>query len=148
MKYLLVCLLFVGTFAAVVEQDQSPIQKVVKLITEMKAQTVKEGEQDLAAYDKYTCWCETTTSQKSAAIEAAETKIQELSSFIEGAAAKEGELKIEISGLEDDLVSDKDALATATAMRNEQNDAFEVEEADMKETLGLLGEPLTVLNKV
>merc|ERR1719473_2097222 len=84
----------------------SPIQKVVTLVTEMKAQTIKEGEQDLEAYDKYKCWCETTTSEKTAAIEAAEAKLQELGSFVEEAAAKEGELKTEIAGLEDDLAKD------------------------------------------
>jgi len=126
----------------------SPIQKVVKLVTEMKAQTVQEGEDDLAAYDKYKCWCETTTSEKSAAVAAATQKIQELTSFVEEAAAKEGELKTEIAGLEDDIVADKDSLASATSMRNEQNAEFTTEEADMKETITLLTEALEVLNKV
>jgi len=71
-----------------------------------------------------------------------------LTSFVEEAAAKEGELKTEIAGLEDDMVSDKDALASATSMRNEQNEEFAAEEADMKETIGLLGEALVVLKKV
>merc|ERR1719401_1295025 len=118
----------------------SPIQKVVKLVTEMKAQTIKEGEEDLAAYDKYKCWCETTTSEKSAAVDAATQKIQELTSFVEEAAAKEGELKTEISGLEEDIASDTDALATATKTREEQNSDFEKEAADFKETIGLLNE--------
>jgi len=138
------------TLDSAVLQDEklSPIQKVVKLVTEMKAQTVKEGEEDLAAYDKYKCWCETTTSEKSAAVTAATQKIQELTSFVEEAAAKEGELKTEIAGLEDDIVADKDSLASATSMRNEANAEFATEEADMKETIGLLTEALEVLNKV
>merc|ERR1719191_667360 len=128
--------------------DLSPIQKVVTLIKEMKAQTIKEGEEDLAAYDKYKCWCETTTADKTAAIEAAQTKIQELTSFVEEAAAKEGELKTEIAGLEEDIAADTEALSSATAMRKEQKGEFEAEEADMKETLGLLSEAIGVLSKV
>jgi len=126
----------------------SPIQKVVTLVTEMKAQTIKEGEQDLMAYDKYKCWCETTVGEKTAAISAAEQKLSELNSFVEGAAAKEGELKTEIGALEDDIAADTEALKAATAMRAEENEKFSVEEADMKETLGLLGEAIAVLNKV
>merc|ERR1719454_1998645 len=126
----------------------SPIQKVVTLIKEMKAQTIKEGEEDLAAYDKYKCWCETTTGEKSAAIDAATQKIQELTSFVEEAAAKEGELKTEIAGLEDDIAADTDALASATALRNKENEEFKAEEADMKETLALLSEAIGVLGKV
>merc|ERR1719326_2709372 len=107
--------------------DLSPIQKVVTLVTEMKAQTIKEGEEDLEAYDKYKCWCETTEAEKTDAIAAAQQKLQELTSFVEEAAAKEGELKTEIAGLEDDIAADKDALASATAMRAEQNAEFETE---------------------
>jgi len=126
----------------------SPIQKVVTLVTEMKAQTIKEGEEDLAAYDKYKCWCETTTSDKTAAIAAAEAKLGELGSFVEEAAAREGELKTELAGLEADIAADTEALDTATKLRNEENEKFVGEEADMKETLGLLGEAVATLSKV
>jgi len=126
----------------------SPIQKVVTLVTEMKAQTAKEGEEDLSAFDKYKCWCETTTSEKTAAIEAAETKLEELGSFVEEATAKEGELKTEIAGLTDDIAADTEALASASSMRDESNKEFETEAADFKETLGLLAEALTTLSKV
>merc|ERR1719379_239149 len=103
----------------------TPIQKVVTLLREMKGQTTKEGEQDLEAYDKYMCWCETTEAEKTAAIKAAEQKIQELTSFVEEAAAKEGELKTEIAALEEDIAADQDALQSATSMRNEQNAEFQ-----------------------
>jgi len=152
MRCFILCLLL-GAAVAVPSASQtnlnlSPIQKVVTLVTEMKAQTEKEGEQDLAAYDKYMCWCETTKSEKSAAIEAAETKLQELESFVEEAAAKEGELKTEIAGLTEDIAADTEALATATTMRNEENAEFETQEADMKETIGLLAGAITTLSKV
>jgi len=134
--------------AALTNINDSPIQKVVTLVREMKDQTIKEGEQDLEAYDKYTCWCETTTAEKTAAIDDAETKLKELGSFVEEAAAKEGELKTEIAGLEEDIASDTDALATATKTRDDQHNDFEAEEADMKETIGLLTEAVTILSKV
>jgi chromosome segregation ATPase len=133
---------------SVFSSSLSPIQKVVKLITEMKAQTVKEGEEDQTAYDKYKCWCLTTESEKTDAVKAAEAKIEELTSFIAEAAAKEGELKTEIAGLEEDIAADKEALATATEMREKENAEFKAEEADMKETLSLLSEAITVLSKV
>jgi len=126
----------------------TPVQKVVKLVTEMKAQTIKEGEDDLEAYNKYKCWCESSEAEKTDAVKAAETKLQELGSFVEEAAAKEGELKTEIAALEDDIAADQDALASATSMRAKENNEFEAEEADMKETLGLLSEAVAVLSKV
>lgn len=150
---LLLHLLLVG--AVVDEPDKSvfsstlsPIQKVVKLITEMKAQTIKEGEEDKTAYDKYKCWCETTEAEKTDAVKAAEATIEELTSFIAEAAAKEGELKTEIAGLEADIAADKDSLAEATSMRAKENGEFKAEEADLKETLSLLSEAIAVLSKV
>jgi len=133
---------------ASVDPNLSGIQKVVILLREMKAQTIKEGDQDREAYDKYMCWCETTEAEKKAAIKAAEDKIEELEAFLEDAAAKEGELKTEIAALEEDLASDREALATATSMRNEEHENFLAEEADLKETLGLLREAISVLSKV
>jgi len=100
------------------------------------------------AYDKYKCWCVTTEQEKKDAIAAAEAKIEELNGFLEEAAAKEGELKTEIAGLEEDIAKDKDALASATAMRASENKEFSEEEADLKETLGLLAEAINVLSKV
>lgn len=134
--------------SASVDPKLSGIQKVVVLLKEMKEQTVKEGDQDLEAYNKYMCWCETTEAEKTAAIKAAEEKIAELEAFLEGAAAKEGELKTEIAGLEEDITADTEALASATAMRKEEHDKFLAEEADLKETLGLLSEAIAVLSKV
>merc|ERR1719261_1786665 len=126
----------------------SPIDKVVTLITEMKAQTEKEAKEDMKAYDKYKCWCETTEGEKTAAIDAAKKHLDELNAFVEEAAGKEGELKTEIAGLTDDIAKDKDALASATSMRAGENKDFLAEEADLKETLDLLSQAIAVLSKV
>merc|ERR1719215_1367270 len=104
--------------------ESSPIDKVVTLITEMKAQTEKEATEDMEAYDKYKCWCETTEKEKTAAIAAAKTHIDDLNAFVEEAAGKNGQLKTEIAGLEDDIADDKAALATATSVRAEENKDF------------------------
>ena len=71
-----------------------------------------------------------------------------MTTFLEEAAAKEGELKTEIAGLEEDIAADKDALAEATAVRKKEKDAFQAEETDMKETIALLTEAVAVLEKV
>merc|ERR1719261_1035712 len=100
-----------------VSDGQSPIQKVVALVKDMKAQTEKEAEEDLAAYDKYMCWCQTVKSEKTAAVEEAQASIASLEAFVEEAATKEGQLKTEIGQLEDDIAEDKDSLASAISLR-------------------------------
>jgi hypothetical protein len=126
---------------------QSPIQKVVALIKDMKAQTEKEAEDDLKAYDEYMCWCKTVKSDKTAAVKEAQAAIATLEAFVEEAAAKEGQLKTEIAALADDIESDKDSLASATALRVKEAAEFAAEEADQKETLDLLGQAIGVIAK-
>jgi len=145
---LLPCAIMAGLAPSAINAKSSPIDKVVTLISEMKATTEKEAAEDMEAYDKYKCWCITSEKEKTDAIAAAQAKLAELESFLEKAAGKEGELKTAIAGLEEDIAEDTDALASATSMREEENKEFLGEQADMKETLGLLSEAISVLNKV
>eukprot|EP00928_Gymnodinium_smaydae_P032977 TRINITY_DN23746_c2_g1_i1.p1 TRINITY_DN23746_c2_g1~~TRINITY_DN23746_c2_g1_i1.p1 ORF type:complete len:726 (-),score=232.79 TRINITY_DN23746_c2_g1_i1:79-2187(-) len=128
--------------------DQSPLQKVVTLIQEMKVQVEKEASEDEQAYEKYACWCKTNDKEKTEAIEDATTRIEGLVAFLEEGVAKEGQLKSEIEGLEGDIADDKDALAEATALRAKEKKEFEAAEADMKETLAALKEAVSVLSSV
>jgi len=133
--------------ASAANVESSPIDKVVTLITEMKAQAEKEAKEDMEAYDKYKCWCETTEAEKTAAIKAAQKHLADLNAFIEYAAGKEGELKSEIAGLEDDIAADNSALGTATSVREKESDEFAAMEADSKESIGLLTQAIDVLTK-
>jgi hypothetical protein len=128
--------------------DEGPIRKVITLIEEMKATVEKDGSDDLEAYDKYMCWCETNDKEKTTAIENAETRIAELTAFIEEAAATEGQLKTEIAGLAADIEEDTTALETATGVREKEHSDFLEVEADMKETRGLLKGAMDTLSKV
>jgi len=130
------------------DPSKSPIQKVVILLTEMKAQVEKEGDLDREAYDKYKCWCITSEKEKTASVTAAEAKIEELTAFIEEAAGTEGNLKTEIATLEADIAEDTDALETATAMKEKETAEFTADEEYMKTTLAALTEAVTVLSKV
>jgi len=128
--------------------DSTAIRKVVTLLEEMKVQVEKEASEDKAAYDKYMCWCKNNEEAKTEAISAAESRIEELTALLEELAAREARLNTEIAGLKQDIADDQDALASATAMRNKESEAFKAEEADLKETLALLGEAVGVLSKV
>ena len=59
-----------------IDADMRPIRKVITLLQEMKATCEKEGAEDLAAYGKYSCWCQTNEKEKNAAIEIAEQRIE------------------------------------------------------------------------
>merc|ERR1719253_503659 len=130
------------------EANVSPIRKVVMLIEEMKVQTEKDAKADLESYDKYMCWCKTNDAAKTTAIADAQATIEELTAFVEESKAKEGQLKTEIGQLQTDIAEDTDALATATATREKENEEFKATETDLTETIGLLKESVEILSKV
>lgn len=134
--------------SSAISADMRPIRKVITLIQEMKVQAEKDAEADSVAYEKYMCWCTTNRKEKTAAITNAEQRIDELSIALDEGKAKEGAFKSEIASLADDIGSDKDALATATSVREKEKEAFLAEEADMKETRSLLAQAIEVLAKV
>jgi hypothetical protein len=145
---LALALLDVASAQSKIAVGQRPITKVVTLLGEMKTQVEKDAKADLEAYDKYNCWCETNEKEKTEAIANAEQRISELSAFIEEAAARQGELKTDIEGLAADIAEDTEALQTATATRAKEHAEFLSTEADMKETRGLLGQSVEVLQGV
>eukprot|EP00928_Gymnodinium_smaydae_P011260 TRINITY_DN14179_c0_g1_i1.p1 TRINITY_DN14179_c0_g1~~TRINITY_DN14179_c0_g1_i1.p1 ORF type:complete len:740 (-),score=236.85 TRINITY_DN14179_c0_g1_i1:83-2302(-) len=128
--------------------EQSPLRKVVTLLEEMKGQVEKEAAKDQSVYERYACWCKTNDREKTGAIEEATGRLQELSSFVEGAVAKQGELKSEIESLEQGVREDSDALQQAEALRAREKEEFEAQQADMKETLSALNQAIDVLAKV
>lgn len=137
-----------GEPTSALRSDMSPVRKVVTLLEEMKEQVEKEASDDQLAHEKYMCWCKTNEEAKTQAISDAERRIEGLAALIEEMIAKESRLKTEIEGLKQGIVEDQDALATATATREKESAAFQAEEADLKETLGLLKEAVAVLSKV
>jgi hypothetical protein len=130
------------------QSKASPIGKVVKLITEMKATAEKEQKADQDAYDKYSCWSLTNEKEKKDAISANTLSVQENEAFVEEAAGTSGKLTEEIKGLKSDIEEDEAALDSANEQREKENEAFQAEEADMKETIDLLGSAVSTLSKV
>merc|ERR1719433_1450214 len=128
-------------------QKPTPIQRVVKLLQEMKGQLEKEAGSDLQAYDKMVCWCETNDKAKTKAIEDAEAKIEELMAEVEMRAGKEGELKAKIAQAKKEIAQQKEALATATAIREKERAAFREEESESVQAVTMLKNAIQVLSK-
>jgi hypothetical protein len=125
----------------------TPVQRVVKLLEEMKVTLTKEMDEDSALYDKLACWCNTNEYEKSASIKEAEARMSDLSSTIEGNTAKVAELKTAIAQLEADVASNKQALAKATEMREKESKAFHKGEVGSIQAIENLKAALTVLGK-
>lgn len=139
----------VQTWTRALENSDSanPVKRVVNLLKEMHQTLQTEMEEDEELFEKLECWCSTGKYEKKEAIEAGNAKMDELSSADEQGFAHSKELKIQIGELEAQVASDKEALATASAKREEDLQAFQGMETDSIQALENLKAALVVLSK-
>jgi len=126
---------------------KSPIQRVVSLLTKMRAELDKEAKDEAAMYDKMVCWCETNEKEKNKAIADAEALDKELSADIESRAAKFGELSTEIASLKEQIAADTAALKKATAIREKNAAALNDEENELMQNVVNVKNAIEVLSK-
>jgi hypothetical protein len=110
---------------------ETPVAKVVRLLTDMKGRLESEAKQDAELYDQLACWCETNKKDKDSAVDMSEKQITELTSSIEALAAKSAELKANIKRLMTEVAQNTAALNTATAIREKENAEFSGSEDEL-----------------
>merc|ERR1719274_483257 len=98
-------------------------------------------------YDKLACWCKVNGEGKDTAVEIAGTKVSDLNSKIKALTAKSSELDESIKTQESEVAANKEALASATSMREEALSKFRDEEKDMILSIDSLKNALVVLEK-
>merc|ERR1719265_2056171 len=92
-------LLVVLAGAAVASAEQAavtPIEKVITLLEDLKAEVESEGSGEAATYDEFACFCKDMTAQKSEAITSGQDLIDQLSAEIEAKTAEKAELLTEV----------------------------------------------------
>merc|ERR1719146_39382 len=113
----------------------------------MQDTLMEEKKKDEEIYEKMSCWCEVNDKEKTASVAAAERAIDQLTSTIEEKTALSAQLKGEIEGLEAEMEKAKEAIDTATAMREEEKAEFTTEEKELIDTVDALTRAVEVLGK-
>jgi hypothetical protein len=126
-------------------QSASPIDRVVELIDGLRAKIVADGEAEQTVYDKYACWCESTTARKAAAIEDAKTLIEELAKRILELKGRLGTYVAEIAKLEKDIAETTEAINKAEELRAKEHEAYIKKKGDLEHALENLIKAIDVL---
>merc|ERR1719199_2260830 len=111
-----------------------PVTKVVELIEELKAKIEADGKMEQKIYDKYACWCETTTARKASDIHQGMADIKSLGSKILSLKGKVATLSSEISELSKSMSDNRQAQDEATGIRQKENGEYMGEKAEMEQT--------------
>jgi len=125
----------------------SPVEKVVKVLQNMQLQLESEQKEDSAASEKMSCWCETNEKEKTAAVDLAKQTIADLTAAIEMGAAKSAELETTLAKIAKAIAKNKEALASATALRSKENGEFTSEETELTSSLASVSSAVDALAK-
>merc|ERR1719217_1599041 len=130
--------LFALFFAAAYATEVTPVEKVIGLISDMKAQTEEEGKKEAKTYDEFACFCKDATAEKSKSIQDGQDNIETLSATIE----KKDATKVEKMTEEADRKKKQEELAmklsNTKAEFKKAESVFRVNEADMNAQLSEL----------
>jgi chromosome segregation ATPase len=140
-----VALLLASLSAA--KETESPVDKVVELLADLKAKIEADGRTEQALYDKYACWCEETTARKATAIEEGKSQIESLSQLILELNAAQGSDTATIAKLEKDIAETKDSIAKAEALRKKEAGEYTQQQAELTQAIAQLEKAIKVLSE-
>jgi chromosome segregation ATPase len=128
-------LIFFVTFFSVSALEETPVQKVARLLNEMKDQLNEDAKSDEDLFEKLGCFCATNKKDKTEAVAAAEKAIISYKNRIEELTAKSAEYSAAITRLNGEIAKATAALDQATSIREKENGEFTDSEKELMESL-------------
>jgi peptidoglycan hydrolase CwlO-like protein len=138
--------LVLGAFARFANSEDGPVTRVVSLLEELQGKIEADGEAEQKVYDKFACWCETTTGRKAAAITEAREELKQLGTTILKLKGTIATRAAEIKELIADIKDNEEAQKKATKIRAKENAAYMAERAETQQAAAAMEKALTVLS--
>merc|ERR1712227_554222 len=104
-----------------------PIEKVVNLLEDLQGKIKSDGKVEQQVYDKFACWCETTSGRKADAIKAANQNLRSMGQSILTLKGQIAVLSSEMAKLQEDMDKNQEEQADATNIRQKENAAYTAE---------------------
>jgi len=125
----------------------SPVTRVVELLKGLAAQAEKEGKVEEGLYEDFVCWGKSIINQKTASNAAAESRIDELETYIADLDSGRIELTSERTDLEKDIATLMSDMESATALRKKEKADFEDAEKEMNQAITALKSAIDTLDE-
>jgi len=125
--------------------SQTPVTRVVGLLTELEAKIQSDGKLEGESYDKYACWCENTLGRKANDISTGKEQIEDLETLIKKLKAEIATHGAEIGQLKGDIAGNVESQREATEVREKGNMDFEEEKTESEQCIGALEAAIKVL---
>lgn len=124
----------------------NPIRRVVTLLQQMQEKVGAEARRDEETFEKFMCYCSQGAKDLALAIRGAEDKIEQLTSALEEAKARESQIDAKLKTNKADRQDAKDAVAKATEIRNKEASAFARESEDLSTNVAALSKAIDAIS--
>lgn len=121
-----------------VAQPTTPVGKVVKMLEDLITATEAEGAQEATGYDKFACFCKTTTDAKSTAIKSGHDTINTESSTIASKTASKEEEEARLKQLVDDHSEMTNRLQQLTLTHGKNEGEYNSHSQDVSKAISSL----------
>merc|ERR1719305_292989 len=125
----------------------NPIRKVVTMLQNMVKKVEAEGEKETELFEKYMCYCKNGASDLAKSIDDAGVKIPQLEADITEGEAKKKQLDEDIKQHQADRSAAKDAMASATALREKEAAAYAKESSEDSANIAATAKAMTAIEK-
>jgi len=116
--------------ALAIEEDVSPIEKVVTMLEDLQTEVLVEGKAEAKTYDKFACFCKDMTEEKTEMIQENTDWLAELEAEIGGQFTKREEFDLKIAEVTNVIAEREKEMKAADDQRAKDNADFKVAEAD------------------
>jgi len=125
--------------------SSNPIRKVVGMMEKMAAKIEAEGEAEAELFEKFECYCKSTSADLEKSIESATTNpvTQE---DIDAKKAKIKTLEAEVEKIKDDRIAEENTLKSAESQRSKEHEHFVEETTEENATIKSLGSAMDALD--
>jgi len=126
---------------------QSPIGKVLQMISDLESKVIGEGEESQKAYDEFAEFCEDRNTEVSNEIKTGKAQVEDLSATIDKEAADIETLSAKIEDLASTTSTAEKELKEATDIRTSENSEFVKVEKDLEETIDTIKRASGIIEK-
>mmetsp|Transcript_13593 Transcript_13593/g.30947 ORF Transcript_13593/g.30947 Transcript_13593/m.30947 type:complete len:722 (-) Transcript_13593:30-2195(-) len=140
----LLLLSLTGAYGA--ETTVNPIRRVVKMLQAMSAKVEAEGEKEKELFDKYMCYCKTSSGTLQESISAGETKVPQLEAALKEAQSQKAQLEEHLKehkAAREDAVA---AVAEAEGLRGKEATEFSKEHEELTMNIDALTKAIAAIS--
>jgi len=125
--------------------EGSPVERIVNLLKELKEKTEGDGKAEQQIYDKYACWCETTSKRKANDIVDAQNDLRSLGQTILKLKGRVATRTAEIAQNTEDINANEAEQESLTSVRQKQNADWTATADETKQAMAALQDAIKVL---